>query len=679
MKRNSVGVSLAVFIGISLLCAHEAFADFSGQFAVTNWTISTQAFGCGASSVNTSGAPASVTLSTGTGCAAIGAGFTFPSAPSDGNVAFSYSYSVGFDGPSDYPASYAVNGVATQFSNSAGSNFQTGDVTFSVQKGQSFEFVFQAQNSGGQADSLTISNFTFTNTDFTVGCGSTRAADLVTAINAASATPGSSTVTLSPGCVYIESGDAAATAPDGSPTIFQPIGNSVTIIGNGATIERLGSSQPARFFYIPNGGVLTLNWLTLSGGVSQGANGGDATPTGDSSPAGGTYSGLGGAVFNAGTFTATYVTFSGNQAIGGNGGCSTNGATSGAGGAGIGGAVFSALNTISIANSTFVGNSATGGHNPGYDACSFVSGSAGGGGGGQGGNGAFYSGSGPTGAGSDGGYGGGGGGEMFLVGNSGGNGGFGGGAGSPSKSPGEFGSAAASGGFSGGTGAGLGGALFVEATSGATVINSTFFNNLAHGGDANYDGSSDGGQGVGGAVFAHNGALSLIADTLSGNLATGGDTSQSSNAQNGGNGVGGNIYVHSGATLNLEQSIVTGGMVVAGTSSNGNPGAATDPDVYGAITSLGYNLVTTREDSSGYVGSDLADGTAANLGELASNGGPTQTMVPLLGSAAIDAVPSVSCAETIDQRYDPRPFGGGCDIGSVEVNDIIFRDGFDGY
>ncbi len=67
--------------------------------------------------------------------------------------------------------------------------------------------------------------------------------------------PGPNSVTLSPGCVYTESGDIGSTAPDGSPTIFLPINNFVTIIGNGATIARdastgltdfLMSEQPGR-------------------------------------------------------------------------------------------------------------------------------------------------------------------------------------------------------------------------------------------------------------------------------------------------------------------------------------------------------------------------------------------------------------------------------------------------
>jgi predicted outer membrane repeat protein len=63
------------------------------------------------------------------------------------------------------------------------------------------------------------------------------------------------------------------------------------------------------------------------------------------------------------------------------------------------------------------------------------------------------------------------------------------------------------------------------------------------------------------------------------------------------------------------------------------------------------------------------------LGALADNGGPTLTMLPGQGSAAIDAV---SCVTYVDQRGFARPKGPQCDIGAVEAFERIFADGFDG-
>jgi hypothetical protein len=55
------------------------------------------------------------------------------------------------------------------------------------------------------------------------------------------------------------------------------------------------------------------------------------------------------------------------------------------------------------------------------------------------------------------------------------------------------------------------------------------------------------------------------------------------------------------------------------------------------------------------------------LGALANNGGPTQTLLPLVGSPLLDAIPPASCGAPVDQRGVTRPQGPGCDIGAVEV------------
>jgi len=64
------------------------------------------------------------------------------------------------------------------------------------------------------------------------------------------------------------------------------------------------------------------------------------------------------------------------------------------------------------------------------------------------------------------------------------------------------------------------------------------------------------------------------------------------------------------------------------------------------------------------------------LGALASNGGPTQTLLPSAASPLLDFIPLASCgggdglagfAVTTDQRGVTRPQGPGCEIGSVEV------------
>lgn len=70
---------------------------------------------------------------------------------------------------------------------------------------------------------------------------------------------------------------------------------------------------------------------------------------------------------------------------------------------------------------------------------------------------------------------------------------------------------------------------------------------------------------------------------------------------------------------------------------------------------------------------DLKNVSDVKLGELADNGGPTQTMKPAADSPLVNAGNPDGCKSLIgvtldvDQRGLPRPVGGRCDIGAVEV------------
>ncbi len=69
------------------------------------------------------------------------------------------------------------------------------------------------------------------------------------------------------------------------------------------------------------------------------------------------------------------------------------------------------------------------------------------------------------------------------------------------------------------------------------------------------------------------------------------------------------------------------------------------------------------------------------LGTLQDNGGLTQTQLPGSGSSAIDTGDDGVCANApvngVDQRGVTRLNGAHCDIGAVEISDLIFADGFD--
>jgi hypothetical protein len=118
-----------------------------------------------------------------------------------------------------------------------------------------------------------------------------------------------------------------------------------------------------------------------------------------------------------------------------------------------------------------------------------------------------------------------------------------------------------------------------------------------------------------------------------------------------------------------------GNTIVAGNTGN------TAPDAEGTFSSDGYNLIGIGDQSSGFnTSSQDQIGTAASplnphLGPLQNNGGPTDTMLLLYGSTAIDQGKSFGL--TIDQRSQQRPAdtifgnatnGNGADIGAVEMN-----------
>jgi hypothetical protein len=105
--------------------------------------------------------------------------------------------------------------------------------------------------------------------------------------------------------------------PNGLPAIDNPSG--ITIEGNGSTIQRFPfpATPKFRLFYVSGGmagqlplGSLTLENLTLTGGIAKGGNGWFG---------GGGDMGAGGAIFNQGTLILNGVTLTHNHALGGSG------------------------------------------------------------------------------------------------------------------------------------------------------------------------------------------------------------------------------------------------------------------------------------------------------------------------------------------------------------------------
>ena len=227
-----------------------------------------------------------------------------------------------------------------------------------------------------------------------------------------------------------------------------------------------------------------------------------------------------------------------------------------------------------------------------------------------------------------------------------------------------------------------GGGIYNTLDGTLTIINSTVSGNSVTGPDAR-----------GGGIFSNSGTVTIINSTLSGNTATGvgpGTTLSS----------GGGLRVQTG-TATITNSTVSGNSATGGSGTTKQGGGIfnnsilnirntiialntsdTGVDISGAATSLGHNLIgnTTGATVAPQPGDKFdANASPLNLGALANNGGPTQTMALGSGSVAIDTgddcvVDAGHCSDanlpqlTTDQRGTgfPRQSGVHVDIGAYE-------------
>jgi hypothetical protein len=150
--------------------------------------------------------------------------------------------------------------------------------------------------------------------------------------------------------------------------------------------------------------------------------------------------------------------------------------------------------------------------------------------------------------------------------------------------------------------------------------------------------------GGGGALYDYVGTSTLTGDTLSNNSAS----------------LGGAVENDSGSAN------VTFGATIVADNTGGN--------CNGPGTSVGYNLTDDNGISCQF--EDATDVVSANpdLGSLASNGGPTKTLLPAADSPAVGVIPlgtvlnGLAVCPSLDQRGILRPASGGsaCSIGAVE-------------
>lgn len=218
-----------------------------------------------------------------------------------------------------------------------------------------------------------------------------------------------------------------------------------------------------------------------------------------------------------------------------------------------------------------------------------------------------------------------------------------------------------------------------------TITNSTISGNFAYYPSSDY--TNNNGKGAG--IF-NTGTVTISNSTISGNYAhdrgggaiyNNGGTVTLVNCtvfHNHGAGDAGMGIDNQGGTVNAKNSII---------AANTDLGGQNPVDVYGTLTSQGYNLIGSNLKMiiTPMTGDQI--GTPESpidpmLGPLQDNGGPTFTHGLLNGSPAIDKGGG-GTGLTTDQRGRPRPVrynvsipepagGDGSDIGAVELSPIQF-------
>lgn len=184
-----------------------------------------------------------------------------------------------------------------------------------------------------------------------------------------------------------------------------------------------------------------------------------------------------------------------------------------------------------------------------------------------------------------------------------------------------------------------------------TAVNSTFYANIAY---------SDV-SGIGGGIY-NAGTANLSNSTVAYNFA---------------GFIGGGFYNNTGRTANVKSSIIAS-----------NFQSTDSPDVYGAFSSKGFNLIGKKSGSTGFSAATDKKGTLASPLDpkfdtrgLRNNGGLTETLGLLTGSPAIDKGTSASLTGSLatDQRGSGFPRiadntsvanaagGDGADIGAFEA------------
>lgn len=263
--------------------------------------------------------------------------------------------------------------------------------------------------------------------------------------------------------------------------------------------------------------------------------------------------------------------------------------------------------------------------------------------------------------------------------------------------------------LTGGNGASLGGAISSQGGGSVVVTNSTLTgNNVTDSGGAihmfghltltNSTISNNTAASAAGGAFAAGG-VTMTGSTISGNNAgtgaglhfdTSGTITNSTITGNTAAGDAGGILADD--DLTLQYATITGNTSTTGGTNihfRGDRMEALTLTSFGSVVAnpLGggtncagqgtvitsYNFEDANSCGFGAGTGDQTNAGSPQLGALANNGGPTQTMAPSASSGLVDKIPASSpCGGvnvTVDQRGLPRPVTAGqsCDIGAYEI------------
>jgi len=182
---------------------------------------------------------------------------------------------------------------------------------------------------------------------------------------------------------------------------------------------------------------------------------------------------------------------------------------------------------------------------------------------------------------------------------------------------------------------------------------------------------------VGGGIFvAPSGTVTLDRSTVSGNNASVGGGIQnegtlfctnSTFANNTATMDGGAISAPFSKPVTLRHCTVSLNTAATGGGVMGNAITLENSIVAGNTAPTGPNLSGTPI----LIGANVTSGETHFIPVLLSFGGPTQVLLPVFGSPALDQAVVSSSSPTVDQRGSPRPVGLRPDIGAVEADTLI--------